>query len=136
MQMTIESIQGKESVTILALRGDLDASNFESVITKAKELYASGTRRLLVDMSELNFMSSSGLVALHSIILLMRGEKPPDPQSGWAAFHAIDRERDSGPQTYVKLLNPQPKVFTSLQKTGMDEFFEIFSDRQTALASF
>jgi len=134
--MTIESIQGKESVTILALRGDLDASNFESVITKAKELYASGTRRLLVDMSELNFMSSSGLVALHSIILLMRGENPPDPQSGWAAFHAIDRERDSGPQTNVKLLNPQPKVFTSLQKTGMDGFFEIFTDRQTALASF
>jgi anti-anti-sigma regulatory factor len=136
MQMTVESIPGQASTTILALQGDLDASNFESVIARARELYLSGARRLLVDLSGLNFMSSSGLVALHSIILLMRGENPPDPQSGWAAFHAIERERDSGPQPYVKLLNPQPKVLLSLQKTGMDEFFEIFTDRQTALASF
>jgi ABC-type transporter Mla MlaB component len=136
MQMTIESVQGKVPVTILALRGDLDASNFESVIAKAKEIYSSGARHLLVDMSELNFMSSSGLVALHSIILLMRGENPPDLQAGWDAFRAIDRERASGPQPYVKLLSPQPKVLSSLQKTGMDEFFEIFTDRQTALASF
>jgi anti-anti-sigma factor len=136
MQMSIEQAQGKKPVTILALRGDLDASNFESVIAKAQELYSSGTRHLLLDLSELNFMSSSGLVALHSIILLMRGEKAPDPQSGWAAFHALDRERDSGAQPYIKLLNPQPKVLTSLRKTGMDEFFEIFTDRQAALASF
>lgn len=136
MHMTIESAQGKEPVTILALKGDLDASNFESVIAKARELYSSGTRHMLLDLSELNFMSSSGLVALHSIVLLMRGEKAPDPQSGWAAFHALDRERDSGAQHYVKLLNPQPKVLTSLQKTGLDEFFEIFTDRQAALASF
>ena len=136
MQMTIEAAQGKEPVTILALSGDLDASNFESLIAKAQELYASGTRRMLLDLSELNFMSSSGLVALHSMIMLMRGEKPPDPQYGWAAFHALDRERDLGTQPYIKLLNPQPKVLTSLQKTGMDEFFEIFNDRQTALASF
>ncbi len=40
MQMTIESVQGKVPVTILALRGDLDASNFESVIAKAKEILA------------------------------------------------------------------------------------------------
>ena len=136
MQMTIESAQGKEPVTILALWGDLDASNFESVIAKAQELYSSGTRRMLLDLSELNFMSSSGLVALHSIILLMRGERAPDPQSGWAAFHAIDRERDTGAQPNVKLLNPQPKVLNSLQKTGMDGLFEIFTDRQAALDSF
>jgi hypothetical protein len=65
----------------------------------------------------------------------MRGETPPDPQAGWAAFHAIDRERDSGPQSQVKLINPQPKVLLSLQKTGMDAFFEIFTDRKAALAS-
>ncbi len=136
MEMEIESAQGKVPVTILALRGELDASNFEAVIAKAKQLYESGTRHLLLDLSGLNFMSSSGLVALHSIILLMRGEKPSDPESGWSAFRAIERDFDSGLQPYVKIINTQPKVLTSLQKTGMDHFFEIFSDRQTALASF
>ena len=135
MQMTVESIPGQASTTILGLIGDLDASNFESVIAKAKELYSSGTRRLFVDMGELNFMSSSGLVALNSIILLMRGENLPDPQAGWAVFHAFDWERDSSPQSQVKLVNPQPKVLLSLQKTGIDKFFEIYTNRQTALAS-
>jgi len=136
MQTTIEAVQGKVPVTILAISGDLDASNFEMVISTARKLYSSGVRHLLVDLSELNFMSSHGLVALHSIILLMRGEIPLDPQSDWAAFRTIDRESNSGLQTNVKLLNPQPKVLTSLKKTGMDEFFEIFTDRQMALASF
>jgi anti-anti-sigma regulatory factor len=136
MKMEIEITQGQTPVTTLTLHGELDASNFEAVIAKAQELYSSGTRRLLLDLSELNFMSSSGLVALHSIILLMRGENPPDLQSGWQAFRAIDRERDTGLQSHVKILNPQPKVLASLQKTGMDQFFEIFTDRQTALASF
>jgi anti-anti-sigma regulatory factor len=136
MKMEIEITQWQTPVTILTLHGELDASNFEAVIAKAQELYSSDTRRLLLDLSELNFMSSSGLVALHSIILLMRGENPPDPQSGWQAFRAIDRERDTGLQSHVKILNPQPKVLASLQKTGMDQFFEIFTDRQTALASF
>lgn len=136
MRTSIESVQGKVPVSILAISGDLDASNFEMVISTARELYSSGVRHLLIDLSELNFMSSHGLVALHSIILLMRGKTPLDPQSDWAAFRTIDREGDSGMQTNVKLLNPKLKVLTSLKMTGMDEFFEIFADQQTALASF
>lgn len=136
MEMEAESTQGKVPVTILALRGELDASNFEALIAKAKQLYEAGTRHLLLDLSGLIFMSSSGLVALHSIILLMRGEKPTDPELRWSAFRAIERDFDSGQQSYVKIVNPQPKVLNSLQKTGMDHFFEIFSDRQTALDSF
>lgn len=136
METEVESIQGKVPITILALCGELDASNFEAVIAKTKQLYETGTRHLLLDISGLTFMSSSGLVALHSIILLMRGEKPTDTETGWSAFRAIERDFDSGRQPYVKIVSPQPKVLTILQKTGMDHFFEIFSDRQTALASY
>lgn len=136
MELDIGSAQGKVPVTILALRGELDASNYEAVIAKVKQLYETGTRHLLLDLSDLNFMSSSGLVALHSIVLLMRGEKPADLGLGWDAFRAIERDCESGLQPYVKIVNPQPKVLGSMQKTGMDHFFEIFSDRQSAMASF
>ena len=136
MNIEVEFAQGKMPITILSLQGDLDASNFESVIARASDLYTEGTRHLLLDLSGLRFMSSSGLVAMHSIALLMRGADPHDLQDGWNAIHAIDRDRESGPQPYVKILNPLPKVASTLKMTGLDQFFEIFDDQRTAIASF
>lgn len=136
MHLTIEAAQGRVPVTIMAIHGALDASNYEDVIAKAKQLYDAGTRYLLIDMGQMPFMSSSGLVALHSIALLLGGETPPDPEMGWQAFHALSHDRDTGLQAHVKLLNPQPKVRQTLEVTSMDEFFEIHSDRQAAIAAF
>ena len=136
MNITVENAQGKAPVTILALHGDLDGSNYQQVIDRARDLYGAGTRRLLIDMSDMPYMSSAGLVALHSVILLLRGEQPPDPESGWNALHAVARERGAGAQHAVKLLNPQSKVSRTLEMTGMQEFFEIYTDRQAAVESF
>jgi anti-anti-sigma regulatory factor len=136
MQITVDQIQSRVPVTILTIHGDLDASNYEQVIAKARELYAAGTRHLLLDLSEMPFMGSSGVVAIHSVALLMRGETPPDPESGWQAFHSIDHARAGGVQQQVKLLSPQPKVVRTLQITSIGDFFEIHADKQAAIASF
>jgi anti-anti-sigma regulatory factor len=136
MHITVDQIQGRVLVTVLAIHGDLDASNYEQVIAMARELYAAGARHLLLDLSDMPFMGSSGVVALHSVALLMRGESPPDPEAGWQAFHSIDKARSGGVQQQVKLLSPQPKVGRTLQMTSMDDFFEIYTDRQAAIASF
>jgi anti-anti-sigma regulatory factor len=136
MSITISQAQGKTHVTVLAIQGDLDAKNFREVIAKAGEAYKAGARCLLIDMSEMPFMSSSGLVALHSAILLFQGQQPADLEHGWEAFHAIDRALDSGIQKYVKLLTPQPRVCHTLEVTGMERFFEIYTDREAAVASF
>jgi anti-anti-sigma regulatory factor len=136
MNMTVEQTQDKVPVTILGLHGDLDASNYQEVIGKAQAIYNAGARHLLVDMSGVPFMGSSGLVALHSLAMLMRGDRPPDPESGWDAIHAIDRDRERGMQKYIKLLSPQPQVDRVLDRTGLKQFFEIHTDRQRAIASF
>jgi anti-anti-sigma regulatory factor len=136
MQIAVDQIQSRVPVTILAIHGDLDASNYEQVIAKARELYAAGARYLLLDLSDMPFMGSSGVVALHSVALLMRGETPPDPEAGWQAFHSIDQARVGGTQQQVKLLSPQPKVSRTLQMTSMNDFFEIHIDKQAAIASF
>ncbi|HEU5098357.1 MAG TPA: STAS domain-containing protein [Roseiflexaceae bacterium] len=136
MQLTVDQVQSRVPVTILAIQGDLDASNYEQVIAKAHQLYQAGTRHLLLDLGAMPFMGSSGVVALHSVSLLMRGEQPPDPQGGWQAFHSIDQHRTGGAQANVKLLNPQPKVNRTLQMTSMSDFFEIYTEREAAIASF
>jgi anti-anti-sigma regulatory factor len=134
--MDVETVQGKTLVTVLRPHGRIDGSNYESLIARVSQLYASGSRNLLLDMGDVNFVSSAGLVALHSIVLLMRGEKPSDPQSGWDALHAIERDAITGAQPYVKLLNPQPKISKTLEMAGMDRFFEVFTDEGAAIASF
>lgn len=136
MNLTVEQAQVKVPVTILGLHGDLDASNYQEVIAKAQAIYDSGGRYLLLDMSAVPFMGSSGLVALHAVAVLMRGDKPPDPASGWDAIHALDRDRESGMQKHVKLLQPQSQVDRVLDRTGLKQYFEVHSDRETALASF
>jgi anti-anti-sigma regulatory factor len=136
MNITVEQAQGTVPVAILSLQGDLDASNYQALIAKAQELYSAGMRYLLLDMRQVPFMGSSGLVALHSIAVLMRGERPPDPEAGWDAIHAIDRDRESGMQKHVKLLGPQPQVERVLDRTGLKQFLEIHTEREAAVASF
>ena len=136
MEILIEHAAGNVPVTIMNLQGELDARNFESLIEKTQTLYQTGSRALLVDMSGINFMSSSGLVALHSMALILRGEQPHNLEGGWSVFHKIEQDQQSGIQKNIKLLNVQPRILQTLAKTGMDSFFEIFTDRVTAVNSF
>jgi anti-anti-sigma factor len=136
MEITVQQRQGRAPVTILQTHGDLDASTYQDLIAKAQQVYEAGARNILIDMSDTEFMGSSGLVALHSIALLLRGQKLPDLESGWAAFHAIDHDRDAGLQQHVKLLNPQSQVDRVLEMSGLKQFFEVHTDLETAVASF
>jgi anti-anti-sigma regulatory factor len=87
-------------------------------------------------MGEVPFMSSSGLVALQSMAALLRGDELPDPESGWAAFRSIHRDRDAGLQTHLKILNPHPRVDRVLETVGFKRFIEVYSDLETAIASY
>ena len=136
MELEIAEAQGRIPVTIMKLRGELDASNYLNVIAKAEELYAAGTRDLLLDLSDLSFMASSGLVALHSMALIMKGEEPPDPDHGWGAFRGISRERERGVAEHLRIYHPQPSVARTLEMTGFKSFLEVHVDLETALASF
>ncbi len=137
MNISIEQAQGYVPVTILGTHGDLDGSNYQIFIEKAKQAVESGARNILIDLSDTPFISSAGLIALHTTTLLLRGEQPPSSEAGWDAFHAIDRDVETGvKQQHVKLLNPQPRVVRTLEKTGLNQFLEIYTDRETALASF
>jgi len=136
MEITVLERQANVPATIMHLQGELDASNYLDVIAQVQELYAGGARYLLLDLSGLSFMASSGLVAIHSTALIMRGDEPPDPEYGWGAFHAMDKEVDGGFVKNCKILNPQPKVSRTLESTGFSTFLEIFTDLETALESF
>jgi anti-anti-sigma regulatory factor len=138
MKISVEHVEASVPVTVMSLEGELDASCYLEVIDRARLLYQAGTRNLLLDLTNMSFMASSGLVSLHSVALIMRGEQPPDPEAGWGAFHAIanELERAAGHEAHCKLLNPQPRVIKTLETTGFEKILAVYTDRQAALASF
>jgi anti-anti-sigma regulatory factor len=136
MNITITKNEAPIPVTILHLEGKLDRSNYESLIEEAEKVYDSGARNLVLDLSQLTFISSAGLAALHQVALLFRGEKHPGQDEGWAAFHSIDRDRGTGTQEHVKLFSPSEPVQQVLEMTGFKSLFEVYNDLQQASASF
>lgn len=133
--LQIETSQEKD-ILILKPVGQLDGQNYQDLISKAKESYQTGARNMVLDLSELTYISSAGLVALHFIALLVRGESVPDTEHGWAALKSAERSRTDGIQKNVKLLNPSEDVLKTLDMVGFTTFFEIFTDRQKSIDSF
>lgn len=135
MSFETELIPASVPVTVITTHGDIDASNYQDLIRLVQQLFKDGTRDVLLDLKDTAFISSSGLVALHSATLLMNGGKPLNVEDGWAAL----REMAQGPgalQAHIKLLNVGPRVERTLDISGLKTFYNIFTDREAALASF
>jgi len=135
MEISIVQAGEKVPVSVLVLKGDLDASSYRDLIAEAQKLYDNGVRNLLLDLADLEFISSAGLAALHIISKMFKGEQVSD-EDGWGAFKSIDRERESGMHAGVKLLNPSEHVDSVLETVGFKQFFDIFTDRDKAIQSF
>jgi len=136
MNISISQVQGKVPVTVVKLEGQLDGQTYQDLINKAREAYKAGWHDFLLDMSDLTYISSAGLVALHSVALLAKGEALPDTDEGWSAYRSMGRSKEAGIQEHMKLLNPRPEVLNVLEMVGFSAVFKIFSDFDEAVKSF
>jgi serine/threonine-protein kinase RsbW len=136
MALTIESVDSGAGpqVAVLALAGELDASNYESLIDRVAAAHAAGARALVLDLGGLTFMASSGLVALYSAVRIMRGEAPPDPDAGWGAIHAMEDDPDAA-SSGVRLASVQPAVDRVLERTGLKRLFNVDASWNAAVAA-
>lgn len=134
--MSVSQAQGNVPVTVIKLDGQLDGQNYQELIAKSQELYKTGAHDFLLDLSDLTYISSAGLVALHSMALLARGEELPDTEGGWSAYRSMGRSSEAGMQKHVKLLNPRSEVLGVLDMVGFSNVFEIYTDFDEALKSF
>lgn len=138
MNLSVEQITANKPVTILKIQGELHGNSYLGLIQEAQNLYAAGTRSLLLDLSDMTFMSSAGLVGLHSVVMVMRGQEPPNMEGGWSVIHDISHDVSGSTEldANCKLLQPQPRVQKTLDMTGFANILEVYSDRETAVASF
>jgi anti-anti-sigma regulatory factor len=89
---------------------------------------------LLLDLSEVPFISSAGLVAIHKISLIYSGGQQEVEQEGKET--RPDFTHNANARKRVKLLNPQPGVDKTLEMAGLKLFFKVFDDLESAIQSF
>jgi anti-sigma B factor antagonist len=101
-------------VTIISVKGDLVIGEAEAMFKKTvTRLLEQGRVYLLVDLSGVGFVDSSGLGAL---------------------VRAMTNSQKEGGQT--KLLKVGPQVRRLLEMTKLDSVFEIHDDLEKAVSSF
>jgi anti-anti-sigma factor len=135
MNITVSQAQGRVPVAILHLDGQLDGTTFQALIEAARKLYEGGARDFLIDLEKLTYMSSAGMVALHTIALLSNGEALPDLEHGWSTMKAMGGMRGLK-QEHVRLLNPGPEVGSVLDMVGFSQAFDIYTDKDGAVRAF
>lgn len=136
MEISVSQKQGNVPITVIKLDGQLDGQNYQELITKARELFSAGARDFVLDLSDLTYISSAGLVALHSVALLVKGEELPDTEQGWSAYRSMGRTSASGVQSHLKLLNPTEEVRNVLDMVGFGSVFQVYTDLDEAVQSF
>jgi anti-anti-sigma factor len=135
MEIIVSQAQGKVPVTILHTQGDIDHASYRMLIDKAAEACSAGARHMLLDLGGTKYMSSSGLVALQSIIRMLRGEGAVDLEAGWQAIRGLSSGHGQS-QESLKLTNVQPPVAKVIDMAGLAEYFPAYPDEQSALDSF
>ena len=128
MEITVDLEQRSEPIAIMRLQGSVDASDFVQVVDKAQEIYQNPSRNLILDLSGVPSISSTGLAAIHHIALLYSGVAN--------SMKHPDLTHNSNARKRVKLLSPQPDVEKALETAGLKLFFKVFRDLQSAIKSF
>lgn len=136
MNITVSKEIGRVDITVVRLEGRLDGQTYQALIETARNAYDEGSRDFLIDLSDLTYISSAGLVALHSVALLANGNALPDTEAGWSAIRSTGRASNEGIQKHIKLYNPREDVKNVLDMVGFNNAFEIFDDLDKAIKSF
>lgn len=131
MSITIIHQSPYSWTAVLRPAGVLDRSNYQDLLTQALVACDVGARHLIVDLSDVERVSTAGLVGLHAVAMLARGAPLPDPASGWSAIRAL-AECDHHLRR-LAIVNPRPPVRQALAGAPFSDFLTIHTDLNTAL---
>ncbi len=118
LRISTEQAQADVPVTVFRLRGWLDAQSEDQLLEAARTTYDGGARYLLIDMSDLDTLTSAGMRALQKVYQIFT---PRDDPSRVA---------------HLKLCNAPPQIYNVLGITGFLQNIPMYESTDAALQSF
>ena len=118
LKITTEQMQGTVPITVLKVRGWLDAQSEEQLLIAARTAYDDGARYLLIDMSELDTLTSAGMRAIQKV------------------YQIFTPKEDQFKLAHLKLCNAPPQIYNVLGITGFLQNIPMYESQDTALQSF
>jgi anti-anti-sigma factor len=128
MEINVSQDNGKVPVTIFKIKGDITSE--VELQDQANAAHEAGSHHILLDLSEVPYMSSAGLRALHYIFSILRthGDSDRATREGIASGTYVS--------PHLKLYKPNNHVLEVLKTAGYDMFLQIHNDYKKAIASF
>ena len=118
LKITSEDVQGDVPVTVFHLRGWLDAQAEDQLLESARIAKDGGSEYLLIDLSDLDTLTSAGMRALQKV---------------YQIFSVAEGTSKSG---HLKLCNAPPQIYNVLDVTGFLQQIPTYESLDTALESF
>ena len=118
LKISSEQTQADVPVTIFRLRGWLDAQSEEQLLETARTTFDGGARFLLIDMSDLDTLTSAGMRALQKV------------------YQIFTPKEDRFKMAHLKLCNAPPQIYNVLGITGFLQNIPMYESRDAALQSF
>lgn len=134
MEITVSVENASVPVTVMHIRGNIDAASYDKFQKQAEELIGEGARYILIDLTEAPYVSSAGLRALHTIFNKLRASDTNNAQSDEDVRRGISAGTYTSPN--LKLYHLSKETKTTFELSGFDMFIETFDDWEKALASF
>ncbi len=113
-----EQSQSAPSVMVFHIKGWLDAQSEEQLLGEAREAYNNGARCLLLDLEEVDTLTSAGMRAIQKVYKMYT---PEDERFKVAR---------------VKMCNAPPQIYHVLGITGFLQNIPNYESTQAALESF
>lgn len=118
LRISIDQVQAEVPVTVFHLRGWLDAQSEDQVLEAARTSHDAGARYLLIDMSELDTLTSAGMRALQKV------------------YQIFTPKEDQFRVAHLKLCNAPPQIYNVLGITGFLQNIPMYESTDAALQSF
>ena len=127
--LTITSSQVKANidVTVFNLAGTLDAAGEDTLCQQAREAFDDGAKFLLLDLQNLEYLSSAGLRAFHRVFKMCTPKEE------------IEQAREKNEpykSPYFKLAGASPSVYSVLNLAGFLHSIPFYPTAEDAIKSF
>lgn len=132
MEFKVSTEKGVRPITVIQVEGNIDSASYQDFQSKAEALVTEGARDILIDLTNVHFVSSAGIRAIHSLFNKLRTYSPDI--SDEEMRKGINAGTYKSP--HLKLLNPSKETATTFEMTGLDMYINIYTDRKKALASY